>query len=130
MSPDSTIRNWLAEQLAPLLPSGWKVAAGMGIPATIDRTWVAIKNLRIAPLAEAPTSHLNNFTTVTIASKFTDQAKATDVVDDQVLELVMDLLTIEGLTFIDANKVLVNDTYIGWDISLSIISRKKETPDG
>lgn len=130
MSPDSTIRNWLAEQLTPLLPSGWKIAPGMGIPTTIDRTWVAIKNLRIAPFAEAPKGHLTNFTTVTVASKFTDQAKATDVVDDQVLELVMDLLTIEGLTFIDANKVLVNDTYIGWDISLSIISRKKETPDG
>jgi len=123
---DDTIRGWLETRLKPLLPDAWSFTPTMGMPETLSRITVAIKHMSIDPLAEAPRGHLDNEVVVTVADPHTDQAKAEVALDDQVLELVNALDGIEGLAFKGAKKVSVTDTYIGWDITCQIISKKKE----
>lgn len=125
---DQTLHDWLAERLEPLMPEAWKLAPGMETPETIGVVTVAIKHLKIAPLAEAPKGHLTNQMVVTIANPHTDQVKSEAALDDDVLILVQALQDVKNLGFTEANKVLVNNTYLGWDISCSIISKKKEAP--
>lgn len=131
MSDNTTVREWLEDALKPVLPSGWRIIPNQRIPETIDRITVVIKHIRIAPLAEAPKGHLSNDVIITVADPHTDQARAEDALDDEVLELVNALQTIAGITWTGADKVLVNTTdNLGWDIACSIISRKKAPTNG
>lgn len=126
MSSDETVRGWLEEQLVPLLPAKWRVIPYQRMPQTLDRPTVLFKQLSFTPLPEAPAGHLQVEVVITVADPHSDQDRAEDALDDEVLELVFALDSLNNLTWSTAQKVLVNETYLGWDITCSTISAKKE----
>jgi hypothetical protein len=121
-----SVRQWLQDELTPLLPTGWKVLPNQVGTETLSKVTVVIKHLGIKKLSEAPVHHLSNDVTITIIDPHTDQVRAENALDDSVLELVTALDSLPGLTFISAKKVFADETYLGWDIETTIHSRKEK----
>jgi hypothetical protein len=119
-----SVRDWLDAALVPLLPSGWRVIKNQRMPETLSQTTVIIKHLAIKKLADAPANHLSNEVTLTIVDHHTDQDLAENTLDEAVLTLVTALDSLPSLMFTGAKKVFASDLYLGWDIELTIYSRK------
>lgn len=126
MSFDETVRGWLDENLKPLLPATWKLIPYQRMPQTISAPTVLFKQLSFTNLPEAPAAALEVAIVITVADPHLDQDRAEDALDDEVLELVFALDSLPNLSWSTAQKVLVNETYLGWDITCSTISAKKE----
>lgn len=122
----SSVRQYLDGELTPLLPAGWTLIPNQRMPETISVTTVVLKLLKIEPLPEAPIGSLKNTVTITVADPHTDQAKAEDALDESVLTLTTALDGHKNIIWKDADKVLVNDTYLGWDISVEVITEKED----
>jgi len=127
---DSSVRSWLAEQLKPLLPEGWRLLEVSSLPDTLSTVTVVLKHLGMRPLAEAPKGHLLNEVVVTIADPHGNLDKADDELDNNVLDLVHALDSVKKIIFTEAKKVLVDERWLGWDITCSTITRKKEPTNG
>lgn len=126
MSSDIPVRDWLQEQLTPLLPPSWQIIPNQVMPQTLSRITVVIKHLEMERLAEAPLGSLRHQIILTVADPHEDQVKAENALDDEVLKLCTALDSLDGLTWTGAKKVAVRDPYIGWDITLTVISTKKK----
>ncbi|MGV8851715.1 MAG: hypothetical protein ACOH1M_03995 [Rhodoglobus sp.] len=122
----NSVRQWIQDELTPLLPTGWKVIPNQVGIETISNVTVVIKHLGIRKLSEAPVYHLSNDVTITIIDPHTDQVRAENALDDSVLELVTALDSLPGLIFVSAKKVFAEETYLGWDIETTIHSRKEK----
>jgi len=122
----NTVRSDLADLLTPKLPADWKIIPNQTVPETLHTVTVVLKHYKLEKLPEAPQRHLSNSFTLTVASPLTTIAKAEDDLDDAVLELVTTIDTLSSVDWTDATKVLVNDSYIGWDISLTVITQPEK----
>lgn len=120
---DKSVREWLEDELTPLLPTAWKIIPNQVGVETLSKVTVIISHLAIRKLADAP-SYMENDVTITILDPHTDQVRAENDLDDNVLELATALDSLSGLIFQSANKVFAAETYLGWDIKVSIHSRK------
>jgi hypothetical protein len=127
VSDSQTVREWLQATLTPLIPTAWAFIPNQKLPETIARVTVFLTLKEIEPLPEAPTSTLRNTITLTIVSPLQDEVKAENALDDDVLALVTALDGHPRMTWSKATKVLVRDPYIGWDITLAVISAKTIT---
>jgi hypothetical protein len=127
VSDSAGIRPWLAEQLE--LPTAWHVIPEQRMPETIARITVVIKHRRIEKLPEAPIGHLRHEVTLTVADPHTDVAAAEDALDEAVVELIGTLDGHPSISWSDAEKVAVNDTYFGWDLTLSVITNRTTTEE-
>lgn len=121
----SNVRDYLKTEITPLLPATWSIIPNQKIPETISKITVVLKHLRILPLAEASIGSLRHHVTVTVADPHGDQVLAENALDNAVLELLTALDGHSKIVWTDATKVLVNDTYLGWDISLEVITQKE-----
>ena len=126
MSADQTVREYLDETLPPLLPEGWKWVDSERAVDVTETTTVQWKQRRIAPLPEAPLAHLGVDGILTVSSPHADIEKAEDALDDAVLELVGALQSVPGIRFTEANKAAVDDQHLGYDLSITVITQKKE----
>lgn len=118
-----TVREWLTSQLTPLLPYGWRIAPSL--PETLKSVTVVFTQKTITKLQQAPSGHLSNEILITVIDPHSDPVRAENALDDSVLELVTALDSLPGLTWSEARKVIVSDTYLGWDITTNVISRKE-----
>jgi hypothetical protein len=118
------VREFLAAQLTTLLPGTWKLIPNQRMPETIDKTTVVVKLTTIEPLAEAPAGTLSNGAVITVADPHQDDVTAENALDDAVLELCTAIDAVPGMTWTKAEKVLVGQSYLGWDITASILSKK------
>lgn len=126
------VRKWLATKIKPLLPNGWRINPYQALPGTFTVTTVVIKHLEIEPMAEAPLGQMRHSFTVTIADPHEDQNKAEDALDDSVTSLMTAIDTHPQIAWTSAKKVLISPErpYLGWDITLTVITNKtnkKET---
>ena len=120
---DNSLRGALAEHLVPLLPAGWKFIPNQRVPETLNQITVVLKYVSLERLQEAPKRHLSNRLILTIATPLGDTALAENELDDAVIELTSALDENNRITWTKADKVLVNDRYLGWDISLTMTSQ-------
>ncbi|WP_349902607.1 hypothetical protein [Parafrigoribacterium humi] len=120
-----SLRVWLDEQLTPLLPSGWTLIPNQRMPETITVTTVVLKHLEIERLDAAPLGQLRNTVVLTVADAHQNQTTAENELDESVLTLCTALDALKNLNWTGAKKVLVNDTYLGWDITLTVITSKE-----
>ena len=125
MSDSQSVREWLQAQLRSELPEGWKFIPNQRMAATIDRITVVLKHTDIERLPEAPLGNLRNTVVLTVADPHEDQVRAENELDDAVLELCTAIDGLPNINWTRASKVLVNDTYLGWDITLTVISGKE-----
>lgn len=120
------VRHQLRDLLKPLLPAEWEIIPEQRVPEKLEKTTVIIKLTAFERLPAAPMGSLSNEFTVTVASKhMTDQGKAEDAVDDAVLELVTAIDELVTVAWSGAKKVLVAGKYIGWDIDLTMTTKKE-----
>lgn len=120
-----SVRDYLAAELAPLLLVGWKVIPEQRMPDTIKSTTVVLKHLSIEKLAEAPAGHLRNEVVLTVATPHEDIAKAENALDDAVVKLLSTLDGHKTINWASAKKAQVTDAYLGWDITLTVITEKE-----
>lgn len=123
---DETVREWLTANLKPLLPTGWKwldSERAVDVTAAVTVQW---KQRRIAPLPEAPLSHLGVEGILAVSSPRVDIERAEDDLDDAVLELVAAIQSLQGIRFTEATKVAADEQRLGYDLSLTVITNKKE----
>lgn len=121
-----TVREWLTAQLAPLLPKTWKWVDNERTVDVTETTTVQWKQRRIAPLAEAPLSHLGVDGTLTVSTPHNDIERAEDVLDDAVLDLVAAIQAVQGIRFTEATKVALSEMGpLGYDLQLTVINKKK-----
>ncbi len=123
-----TVREWLTENLAPLLPEDWKWVDNERAVDVTEAVTVRWAQRRIAPLAETPLSHLGVEGILTVFSPRIDTERAEDELDDAVLELVYALQSLQGVKFTEATKVAVDEQQqrLGYDLQITVITNKKE----
>ena len=121
----ASVRDYLEAQLKPLLPGTWTFIPNQTMPETISQTVVILKHGRIEKLPAAPIGHLLNTVTLTIVDPHVDEVKAENALDDAVVELCSAIDGMDRINWSLAEKVTVKDPYIGWDITLTVITEKE-----
>lgn len=123
----SSVRELVKGLLQPLITGNRWVVKPHTVKQleTVARTTVFIEHTGIDPLPAAPIGNVNNECVVTIVSPLLDYAKAEDALDAKVLDLVNALDADERLGWVNARKVEVADTYLGWAITLTLITAKE-----
>jgi hypothetical protein len=123
------IRQYLVDQLKPLLPSKWRWYAYIANPDVLS-TPVAILQLQtITRTPEAPLSGHTVAFTLTIVEPKTDPAKREDPLDESLIELVYAIDTIPNVKWTRAERAMFQDTYLAFDITLEVVTSKEtETP--
>ena len=120
----ATIRAQLATQLKPLLPRAWKIVDHQTNLDVLDNPVVMLKQQSIRRAPAAPQgAHIVSFT-VTVVAPQTDLQRAEDALDEKVDTLIHALDANQSLNWTDAEKVLFQDSYLAYDITLEVISRK------
>jgi hypothetical protein len=124
---DESVREWLTAQLTPLLPGTWRIIPNQRIPETLDVVTVVLVHQKIKPLPEAQ-GCLTNAVTLTVIDPHTDATRAEDALDDEVLALVTAIESNPQINFTEARKVSVNETYLGWDVDIEVLTQKESQP--
>ncbi|KQQ22877.1 hypothetical protein ASF48_06995 [Rathayibacter sp. Leaf299] len=119
----STVRAQLSDLLKPLLPKGWVIIPEQRDPGVITKTTVLLKQDKISKLPASPIGSLQTSFILTIVTPHIDTTRAEDDLDDSVLELTTALDSLNGVDWTEAQKVGAGE-YLGYDISLSIITKK------
>ena len=124
-----TVRSALVSLLEEHLPSAWRLEPYRRKADAIKATTVYLKLGSVERIPEAPMSgHVASFT-VTVADPATDWAQADAALDDNVIELVMLLNRADAVKAARAEAVVVNDTYLGFDISVEVIATATPTQE-
>lgn len=120
-----SVRTYLRDQCAPLCPSSWVWITAQRIPETISKTTVILKHSRIEKLDAAPIGHLRHTVTLTVADPRTDVDAAEDGLDAAVTELITALDAHNNISWSTAEKVLLTDSNLAWDITLTTITSRE-----
>lgn len=121
-----SVRDYIKTEVAPAFPAGWRFIPAQTIPSTITTTTVILKHLRMEPLPEAPVGHVTNTVILTVADPHTTVETAEEALDTAVVELLTALDGHSSITWSAADKVSV-DGWLGWDITLTVITSRKES---
>jgi len=112
------------EQLAPGIPTGnkWRVDPGIPTIKTLDKPILWIEYTSFAREPSAPLSRIACGVDVCIASNLTDMRKGEDDADELVAALFEVAVTANAFRDVSAKKTVFGDMYIGWRISLTVIT--------
>lgn len=131
MSADeTTVRGYIRAQLAPSWPSSWRFVPFQSMPQTIDTTTVILKHEAIDPDPKLPVGQVRNRVILTVADPHEGIEAAEDALDDAVVDLLTSLDGHRTIGWTSAEKVAVEGRYLGWDITLTVLSsiKKPEAP--
>lgn len=123
---DDTPRKLLSRALRAALPRKWALVDHDASAGTITKPTVWLKQQRIEPASATPMGALLVSYVITIATPTTDERGREVELDDQVLELLIILDDEPALAWTSAEKVLVQDRYLGYDITVQLTTLKKE----
>lgn len=117
------VRQVITGALKPLLPRGWKFFPYRVPTEAITSATVWVRLQSIDKLPEAPQSKAHVVTyVVTIAVPEADPSEADARLDDDVIELVHALDALPNIRRTRAEQVAVADAYLGFDITVEIIT--------
>jgi len=122
-----TAREQLIDVLTPLMPADWRLIKYQRNIDRIDRLTLIVKQQTIEKLPQAPAGALVTSFTLTLVAPYTDPTKAEDALDAGVMDLLLGLGRMNQTSWSTASKVLVEDTYLGYDVSIKIST--PVTPD-
>lgn len=126
MSTDTatqTVREYVFSILKPLVPADWKTEDG--IPSkmhSLSRPLMWLEYTGFEPLPEAPLAKIAAAVDVCIATNRTDVRKGEADADESVAELFEAALASHSFYSIRATKSVFWDAYIGWRLSLTVIT--------
>nr|WP_274637072.1 hypothetical protein [Microbacterium bovistercoris] len=119
----TSVRAQVAAILAPMIPNTWAVKPHtVKQLATLAQPTVYVEHTTIEPLTAAPYGHASNTVTVTALSHRKDYDRAEDALDSDVLLLLAALDANDRIAWTRAEKITVADTYLGWAITLTLIT--------
>jgi hypothetical protein len=121
-----SLRDQLAAELKALLPAAWRFIPNQRMPQTISKVTAVLKLTRLEPLEEAPIGSLRSTIVLTVVSAHQDDVKAELELDDAVIEAATALDGHAWISWTGAEKVAVNEKYLGWDVTLTAITSSKE----
>ena len=124
MSADQTVREYVFGVLKPLVPSDWKVDDG--IPSamhSLSKPLMWLEYTAFAPLAEAPLANIAASVDVCIVTNKTDLRKGEADADESIAALFEAALTSNSFYSITAAKSVFWDAYLGWRLSLTVITK-------
>ena len=120
----SSVREYVLEQLAGGIPSGkkWRVDPGIPTLGKLDRPalWIEYTSFQREP--SAPLSKIACGVDVCIATSKTDMRMGEDEADELVAALFEHMVTRNAFRSITASKAMFADTYIGWRISVTVVT--------
>lgn len=119
------VRNDLAEVLRAEIPRTWELITSERAFDVKNKTVVIIKQSAVARAPEAPIGVRWAEFTLTITSRYvSDFARAENDLDNTLTQL-LNILDRQPLVWQTATKVLVNETYLGYDIPIRIPLKKE-----
>lgn len=120
----SSVRAYTLEQLAGGIPAGdaWTVDRGIPTLGVLDRPILWIEYTSFAREASAPMSKIACGVDVCIATSLTDLRMGEDEADEMVAALFEHMITGDAFREISATKTVFSDKYIGWRISVTVIT--------
>lgn len=119
----ATARQQVASALRPLLPKTWKLRDYMTDFDKLSSPTVMLHVTEVGPFPQAPLGHLLVTMEATILCPNSDPSRAWGVLDDQVLELIHDLGTIDALTFSTAEPIVYSN-HFGFNVRFTVPSTK------
>lgn len=123
-----TVRGYVFGVLKPLVPTDWKTDPG--IPSamhSLSKPLMWLEYTSFASLPEAPLAKIAASVDVCIVTNKTDMRKGEADADESIAELFEAALTSNSFYSISAAKSVFWDAYIGWRLSLTVIT-KNPTP--
>lgn len=119
----SQVRPWLAWYLGTMVPSTWRIIPTFTEVETPSKVTVNITHTKIDPHPTVPHSdNLVNECKVRVVDPKRDNSKAEDALDGEVLELIYALKASERVAWQGAEKIKRDDTYLGWEITVQVIT--------
>lgn len=117
-----TVREYIARQVRPNLPSDWKIDPGIPTLATLSKPLLWIEYTAFEPLPEAPLSSIRVTADLCVVTNLTDARKGEDAADEHVAALYEAALAAGTFYSITARKTVFADTYVGWRLSINVIT--------
>lgn len=125
---DETVRGYVFGVLKPLVPAEWKTDDG--IPSamhSLSKPLMWLEYTGFAPLPEAPLAKIAASVDVCIVTNRADVRKGEADADEAIAELFEAALTSNSFYSITAAKSVFWDAYIGWRLSLTVITQNPVT---
>ena len=119
-----TAREQLAAELKPLLPKSWSLVDYMTDFDQITKPTVMLHIAEVGKFPQAPLGLLLVTFEATVLAPSKDPSRAWGVLDDQVLETIHALNTIDALDFIRAEP-LVYSNHFGFNITFTVPTSKE-----
>ena len=119
-----TIRDDLSTALKAVLPSAWKIIPYQRNLDALDSLTVILKQSTIQDAPDAPQGKYQVSYTVTIASPKQSVQNAEDDLDDAVFVLLDAIKGIPWVKCTKAQKVVVDDQYLGYDLDCTLQTKK------
>lgn len=117
-----TVREYIAAQLAPNLPAEWEIEPGIPTLGTLSRPVLWVEYTAFEPLPEAPLAKIRVTADLCIATSKTDLRKGEAAADEHVAELFEAAVAANSFYSITATKTVFLDAYIGWRLSINVIT--------
>lgn len=114
-----TARQQVVDAIAPVLPKNWKVVAYLTSFDAIDQTVVMIHATRVTKFQQAPQGTYTVEFEATVLDPSKDPARVWDALDDEVLEAIAALDSIDSLDWTGAEPVSISNLF-GWNITFSV----------
>ncbi|WIA98031.1 hypothetical protein [Curtobacterium sp. MCBA15_004] len=126
-NPGERYRDWIKEQLAPLLPRRWDLAVYTRKPDDISRPTVIVTLQKIERLPESPLGSQLVTYLVTVVDPAADWSQADALLDDEIVDLVNALDATRNerglpiLRWTSADRNTWSDTYLAFDITVTAV---------
>ncbi|ROP64694.1 hypothetical protein [Curtobacterium sp. ZW137] len=115
----ATAREQITEAVAPLLPKTWKLVPYLDSVDQLSQVTVMLHATTIAPHPVTPLGEFELTFEATVLDPQKDPARVWDALDDEVLEAVAALNSVEGLRVQTAEAVAVSGTF-GWNVTFTV----------
>jgi hypothetical protein len=119
----STARDKLAGLLKPLLPRGWAIVPYARNLDALSRTTVMLHATAIRPAPAAPQGAVEVDYVVSVITHLTEPTKASEALDENVLDLMHALDSADWLLIKEATPTEFQKQ-LAWDITITVITRK------
>jgi hypothetical protein len=105
--------------IAPVLPRGWKVVPYLTSFDNITQTIVMIHATGVQRFPQAPAKTYEISFEATVLDPSKDPARVWDSLDDEVLEAIAALDSIDSLNWTGAEPVVISNLF-GWNITFTV----------
>lgn len=124
-----TVREYIVGQVSPNLPADWKIDPGIPTLGTLSKPVLWVEYTAFEPLPEAPLSKIRVTADLCIVTNLTDMRKGEDAADEHVAALFEAALAARTFYSITARKTVFSDSYIGWRLSINVITTNPATEE-